>query len=440
MRTPLRTVLAARANLRCEQMPDTDNTAAGQIPRTPQGAALSCAGWQQEGVLRMLLNALDVAEKPRELILSGAAGKAAADASSLQAIVAALRRLASNEALVIRSGRLDGDGVTHASLASPLVAATPTGSGEMLGDWLYAGTQTALPVLDEIYGDAAQRHFGGTLAGRLIIGGGMGGFGGAQALAAGLHGAAFLGIDVDAERIKRRVKTGYCEVMVNHLDEALRMLKNAVRQGKAASVGLIGNCAEVFPELAARGVVPDLLTDYTPGPHSAAHTQGTGDLARQGTRVIPLTLWPLTLWSVPAADGWRVATWMALSGERSDIARIDELALKLFPDDARLQRWLPLAAKFVRFQGLPARVTWLKQPQIGELGRAINDLVARHETSAPILLGWHSADAVPGSSSRAAWTWTAPEADPGAAPRPRSAQAIVADGTPDAASRFDSWS
>jgi urocanate hydratase len=437
MRASLRTVLAARVNLRCGQMPDTDNTATGQIPRTPHGAALSCAGWQQEGILRMLLNSLDpqVAEEPQEMLLSGAAGKAAADASSLLAIVAALRRLANNEELVIRSGKPDGDGVTHASLPSPLVAATHAGSGEMLGNWLYAGAQTALPVLDEIYGDAAQHHFGGTLAGKLVVGGGLGGAGGAQPLAAMLHGAAFLGIDVDAERIKRRLKTGYCEVMVNHLDEALRVLKNAVRQRKAASVGLIGNCAEVFPELAARGVVPDLLTDYTPGLHSSAHTQGIYDLERLGTRVLPRALWNL-----PSQDGWRLATWLALSDERSDIARVDKLALSLFPNDERTRRWLPLAAEFVRFQGLPARVIWLKQQQIAELGRAVNDLVARGETLAPILLGWNSADAGPGSSSsRAAWTWTAPETDPGAIQRPLSAQAIVADGTPEAAARFDSW-
>ena len=399
---------------------------------------MTCQAWQQEAIFRMLFNSITpaVAEIPQDLILSGAAGKATASAESAHAMMGTLTRLASDETLHIDSGKVAG--VSRSSASSPRVVATNAEFAERFGDWLYVGTQSALPVLYEIYADAAQRHFSGTLAGKLVVGGGMGGFGGAQPLAAMLHGAAFLGIDVDAERIKRRVKTGYCEVMVNHLDEALRMLKNAVRQRKAASVGLIGNCAELFPELAARGVVPDLLSDYTPGQHTAAHTQGTGDMARLGARVIPLTLWPLTLWSVPAADGWRVATWMALSGERSDIARVDELALKLFPNDARLQRWLPLAAKFVRFQGLPARVTWLKQRQVAELGSAVNGLVARHEMSAPILLGWHSADAG-SSSSRAAWTWSAPEADPGAAQRPRSAQAIVADGTPEAADRFTSW-
>jgi urocanate hydratase len=381
----------------------------------------------------MLLNSIEIAERPQDLLLSGASGRAAADVSSLQAILAALRRLGNDETLSMHSGKLAG--VSHSTPSDPRIVATNGKGDAIFGDWLYAGTQTALPALYEIYADAAQRYFGGTLAGKLVVGGGLGGAGGAQPLAATLHGAAFLGIDVDPERIKRRVKTGYCEVMVNHLDEALRMLKNAVRQRKAASVGLIGDCSELFPELARRGIVPDLLTDYSPGPHSSAHTQGINDLQRLGTRAVPLTLWPE---SVPASDDWRLATWIALSGERSDIARVDQLALNLFDDDERIQRWLSLVAKFVRFQGLPARVAWIKQRHVAQFGQAINDLVARGLTSAPVLLGWHSAEPSP-SPTRAAWSWAAPETRASAPKKPRSAQAVVADGTPDTAEWFASW-
>lgn len=298
----------------------THNPSTYQPVRAPRGAALSCKGWQQEAVLRMLLNSLDpeVAERPQGLVISDTTGKAAADWDSFHSIVALLRQLESNETLAIASGKPAG--VSHSTSHSPRVVAANAPGQEDFGDWLYVGAQTALPVVYELYGAGARRHFGGTLAGKLVVGGGLGGAGGPQPLAASLHGAAFLGIDSDAERIKRCVKTGYCEVMVNNLDEALRMLKNAVRQGKSASIGLIGNCAELFPELARRGVVPDLLTDYTPGSTGAAQAQGKRDLERLGTRVIDSAKAHDLL--LPLFDGgWQVTMWIALSGEPSDITR-----------------------------------------------------------------------------------------------------------------------
>jgi urocanate hydratase len=248
------------------------------------------------------------------------------------------------------------------------------------------------------------------------------------------------------------MKTGYCEVMVNNLDEALRMLKNAVRQRKSVSIGLIGNCAELFPELAQRGVVPDLLTDYTPAEQPAgAQLQGLRDLEKLGTRVIHDAealdyLRPLF------DDGWRLSTWMALSGEPGDIARVDRLALEMFPGDERMQRWLAIAGKYVRFQGLPARVAWLKQRELNQLARAANDLVARGEIGAPILFGRRAAptDLQPPSSGAAAaaalengacWTWVASTSAKNGPPplSGLSAQAIVADGTAHAADRLSLW-
>jgi urocanate hydratase len=402
----------------------------------------------------MLLNSLDpeVAERPQELFISGAAGKAAADWESFHSIVASLRRVGGDESLRVESGRAAG--VTRSTAHSPRVIATNAEGGEDFGNWLYAGTQSALPVLDELYGAAARRHFGGTLAGKLVVGGGMGGAGGAQPLAAALHGAAFLGVDADAERIKRRVKGGYCEVLVTSLDEALRMLKNAVRQRKSASVGLLGNCAELFPELARRGVVPDLLTDYTPATppfggyilaasqsaqeSAAAQLQGRRELEKLGTRVMDAVkaqeyLQPLL------GEGWRLTTWLALSGERGDIARLDRLTLERFPRDERIQRWLAITSKYIRFQGLPARVSWLKRRDLGEFARAVNDLVARGEISAPVLLGCHDTASAPISEHGACWTWSSSAASAQTSLHAASAQAFVADGTADAAARLSRW-
>jgi urocanate hydratase len=236
--------------------------------------------------MRMLMNSVDpgVAERPEQLIPSGGIGKMARDAQAFDAIVNALRTLEDDETLLIRSGQPVAILQTHNEAARVLVinssvspagrerdkhstetpTANPADTVRFAGDWMFTGTSSALPEAYQTFRAAARKHFGGSLAGRLVVSGGMGGMGGAQPLAATLLGGAFLGIDVDAQRIKRRVKAGYCEVMVNDLDEALRILKNAVRKREPASVGVIGNAAEIIPELASRGVLPDLLTDQTP--------------------------------------------------------------------------------------------------------------------------------------------------------------------------------
>jgi urocanate hydratase len=433
---------------------------------------LSCRGWPQEAALRLLLNSLDpdVAERPEDLILSGAAGKAAADWDSFHAIVESLQRLASDQTLCIESGRL-----VDLSPAEPFSPRVLSGSatGDKSGDWLCAGTQTELPTLFEVYAAVARSQADQTLAGKLVLGAGMGGAGGAQGLAAALHGAAFLGIDADAEQIKRRVKSGYCEMMVNHLDEALRMLKNAVRQRKSVSVGLLGNCVDIFPELARRGIVPDVLADYTPAethlggyipagfsPADAEAARranpsdyqrrvqqsiaiqhaGRRDLEKMGTRTIASTDVSCIL-QLLFDGGWRLVTWMALSGKPNDIARLDRLALEMFPENERVQYWLSTTAKYVRFQGLPARVAWLKQSDLGPLSRAANNLVARNELSAPVLFGcrWPAAAAHTASSGKGAcWVWRSPVTKP-LIPNQSSAQAAVADGSTDAAERLSLW-
>src|ERR1700676_4272058 len=253
--------------------------------RAARGTQISCKGWQQEAALRMLMNNLDpeVAEKPDELVVYGGTGKAARNWQCFHAIVRSLKDLATDETLLVQSGKPVGVFRTHEYAPrvllcnSNLVGHWNTWErfnaldraglmmyGQMTaGSWIYIGTQGILQGTYETFAAVAAKHFSGSFAGKLVVTGGMGGMGGAQPLAATMNGSAFLGIDVDPERIKRRVKTGYCDVMVTNLDEALRILKNAVRKREAVSVGLVGNCADVIPELARRGVVPDVLTDQT---------------------------------------------------------------------------------------------------------------------------------------------------------------------------------
>src|ERR1041385_4344491 len=253
--------------------------------RAPRGSERTCKGWHQEAALRMLMNNLDpeVAEKPENLIVYGGTGRAARSWEAFEAIVRSLRQLESDETLLVQSGKPVGVFRTHDEAPRVLIANSNlvghwsnaaefnrlerlglTMYGQMTaGSWIYIGSQGIVQGTFETFASAAEKHFGGDLSGKLIVSGGMGGMGGAQPLAATMNGAAFLGIDVDPERIKKRLKTGYIDAMVNSLDEALRILKNAVRKGEATSVGLVGNCADLIPELAKRGVVPDLLTDQT---------------------------------------------------------------------------------------------------------------------------------------------------------------------------------
>jgi urocanate hydratase len=429
--------------------------------KSPRGRQISCKGWQQEAAMRMLMNNLDpeVAEKPDDLVVYGGTGKAARNWECFHAIVRSLKELAADETLLVQSGKPVAVFRTHEYAPRVLLCNSNLVGhwnnwerfneldraglmmyGQMTaGSWIYIGTQGILQGTYETFAAVAAKHFSGDLAGKLVVTGGMGGMGGAQPLAATMNGAAFLGIDVDPERIKRRVKTGYCDVMVTNLEEALRILKNAVRKREATSVGLVGNCADVIPELARRGVVPDVLTDqtsahdplngYVPNGMSleaafqlrrenpadykkrsmaamADHVQGMLDLQTLGAITfdygnnirtfafeqglknaydfpgfVPAYIRPLF------CEGKGPFRWAALSGEASDIARTDQLVLEMFPGDEHLSRWIKLAQKRVRFQGLPSRICWLGYGERDKFGLALNDLVSKGELKAPIVIG-----------------------------------------------------
>jgi urocanate hydratase len=410
--------------------------------------------------MRMLMNSVDpgVAERPEQLIPSGGIGKMARDAQAFDAIVNALRTLEDDETLLIRSGQPVAILQTHNEAARVLVinssvspagrerdkhstetpTANPADTVRFAGDWMFTGTSSALPEAYQTFRAAARKHFGGSLAGRLVVSGGMGGMGGAQPLAATLLGGAFLGIDVDAQRIKRRVKAGYCEVMVNDLDEALRILKNAVRKREPASVGVIGNAAEIIPELASRGVLPDLLTDQTPADDpldgyiprgltlSQAHALKTQDARAYSERAFDSmaahVLAMLKLKSLGSvvfefgnglraqalrrgvsdarevpdfaseyllpdfAQGGGLLTLVPLSGDDEDLARADALCRELFPGDSELRQWIELAARHPS-QGLPARNAWFRGDEAAKLGAAINASVGRGEMKAPVAMG-----------------------------------------------------
>jgi urocanate hydratase len=399
-----------------------------EIFRAHRGTTLSCKGWQQEGALRLLMNSLDpeVAERPSDLYVSGTTGKVARTDAELHEILAALRQLGDDETLLVGAGA--GPQTLRSSADAPRVVVAG-------GSWAYVGTRGALANAYELLGAAARRHFEGTLAGRLVISGGMGGAGGAMPLAANWHGAAFLGIDPNEERIKRRVKTGYCDLLVNNLDEALRILKNAVRKRETASVGLIGNCAELLPQLARRGVVPDLLTDQTPAddpeeyvpagiapeealdlrhldPASyrarvqesiAAHVRGMLDLQKLGAIVFEYgngireqarahgvaqaydIADGVTEYLQPLLDRGRAPLlWAALSGDPADIARIDRLVRELFPKDQGLHEWLSWGESLGRFLGLPARAAWLPREGHAAFCVALNYLISRSEILATV--------------------------------------------------------
>ncbi len=429
--------------------------------KAPRGTTLSCKGWHQEAALRMLMNNLDpeVAERPEELIVYGGTGKAARSWECFHALVRSLRELENDETLLVQSGKPVGIFQTHEWAPRVLIAnANLVGHwsnwehfreleraglmmyGQMTaGSWIYIGTQGIVQGTFETFAAAGERHFAGDLRGKLIASGGLGGMGGAQPLAATMNGACFLGVEVDPERIKRRVRTGYCDIMVNDLDEALRILKEALRKQDAVSVGLVGNCADVIPALAERGVVPDLLTDQTSAHDPlngyipagltveqaaelrrrnpddylkrsmdsiARHVEGMLRLQRLGAvtfdygnniRTMAFNHGIAEAYAFPGfvpayvrpmfCEGRGPFRWAALSGEPADIHRTDKLVLDLFPKDHVLARWIPLAQQRVKFQGLPARICWLGYGERAEFGLALNDLVRRGELKAPIVIG-----------------------------------------------------
>ncbi len=429
--------------------------------RAPRGAEMSCRGWEQEAALRMLMNNLDpeVAERPDDLVVYGGTGRAARSWEAFDAIVRTLRTLDDDETLLVQSGKPVAVFRTHTEAPRVLIANANlvgrwatwdefrrlerlglTMYGQMTaGSWIYIGSQGIVQGTYETFGAVAQRHFGGTLQGRLVVTAGLGGMGGAQPLAATMHGAAVLGIEVDATRIAKRLATGYCDRATSSLDEALTWLGEAQERRTGLSVALEANAADIIPEFVARGIVPDVLTDqtsahdmlvgYIPAGMSLAdaavlrESDPAGYIARATASVVDHVRGMRTLQDCGAItfdygnnirtvafdagvdDAFRIPgfvpeyirplfcegkgpfRWVALSGDPADIHRTDDLVLELFPHDAHLRRWITLARERIAFQGLPARICWLGQGERARFALALNDLVARGEVSAPIVIG-----------------------------------------------------
>jgi urocanate hydratase len=430
--------------------------------RAPRGQTLNARSWQTEAPLRMLLNNLDreVAEKPEELIVYGGSGKAARNHEALKALVRSLLVLGEDETLLVQSGKPVGVFRTHPGAPRVLIAnalLVPrwatwdefrrlealglTMFGQMTaGSWIYIGTQGILQGTYQTFAAAGEEHFGSAeLAGKTVLTAGLGGMGGAQPLAATMTGAAILCVEVDPERIRRRLETRYLDEASESLDEALARIRAAATEGRALSVGLLGNAAEVVPELARRGEHFDLVTDqtaahdplngYIPVGLSVAaaaalresdsdeylrrasesiarHVEGLLEFVRAGSYVfdygnnlrgealeagvenafaypgfVPAYIRPLF------CRGIGPFRWAVLSGDPNDIAVIDGALRDLFPDDLLLQRWLELAPELVAFQGLPARICWLGYGDRAKAGLAINDLVRSGRVSAPVVIG-----------------------------------------------------
>ncbi|MFW6331598.1 MAG: urocanate hydratase [Gemmatimonadota bacterium] len=431
--------------------------------RAPRGSEISCKSWQQEAALRMLMNNLDpeVAERPQDLVVYGGTGRAARSWEAFDAIVATLRELENDETLLVQSGKPVGVFRTHEHAPRVLIANSNLVGrwatwehfrelerqglimfGQMTaGSWIYIGTQGILQGTYETFGALARQEYGegASLKGKWVLTGGMGGMGGAQPLAATMSEGSILVVEVDPQRIQRRLDTGYCDRMTEDLDEALEWVTTAASSGEALSVGLVGNCAEVLPEIVERGVVPDVLTDqtsahdelngYIPAGLSLeaadalrgsdpdeyirrsmasmrTHCEAMVDLMRRGAITfdygnnlrgqaqdagyedafafpgfVPAYVRPLF------CEGKGPFRWAALSGDPKDIARTDDLVLELFPEDQHLRRWIERARQKVHFQGLPSRICWLGYGERARFGCALNDLVASGEISAPIVIG-----------------------------------------------------
>mgnify|MGYP001302775682 FL=1 len=436
----------------------------GAGPRTvraPRGNEITCKGWTQEAALRMLMNNLDpdVAERPDDLIVYGGTGKAARSWDAFDAIVRTLRSLENDETLLVQSGKPVGVFRTHEHAPRILIANSNLVGrwatwdhfhelerrglmmyGQMTaGSWIYIGTQGILQGTYETFGIMARRHFGGSLSGRWVLTGGMGGMGGAQPLAATMNGASVLCVEVDADRIQRRLDTGYCDRMTGNLDEALVWVQGAAMSGDAISVGLVGNCAEILPELVERGVTPDLVTDQTSAhdplngyvPAGLSLEDAAALRASDPDEYVSRSMASMRVHCeaivamqtggavavdygnnlrgyaqdagyedafaypgfVPAyirdlfCEGKGPFRWVALSGDPKDIHRTDDLILEMFPEDEHLCRWIRLAHEKVKFQGLPSRICWLGQGARARFGLAMNELVASGEITAPIVIG-----------------------------------------------------
>ncbi len=427
----------------------------------PHGTKLHTKGWIQEAAMRMLMNNLDpeVAEKPDELIIYGGSGKAARNWESYDAIIASLKSLEDDETLLVQSGKPVGIFKTHKDAPRVLIsnamlvpdwanwdefrrleALGLTMYGQMTaGSWIYIGTQGILQGTYETFAECARQNFGGSLSGKFLLTAGIGGMGGAQPLAATMNGAAFLGIEVDRERLQKRIDTGYLDVIANDLDHALELIEEAKANKEALSVGLVGNAGEVLPEILRRNVIPDVLTDQTSAHDTlngyvpmgmtleeafklreenpqeyirkakatiVEHVKAMLEFQKRGAITfdygnnirgeakengvdkafdipgfVPEFIRPLF------NDGKGPFRWAALSGDPNDIYETDKAVIETFPEDEALVRWIKLAQKKVHFQGLPSRICWLGYGDRAKMGKIFNDLVASGKVSAPIVIG-----------------------------------------------------
>jgi urocanate hydratase len=432
-----------------------------RVIRAATGTTLSARSWLTEAPLRMLMNNLDpsVAEKPEELVVYGGIGRAARDWKSFDTIVSVLKRLKEDQTLLIQSGKPVGVFETHADAPRVLIAnsnlvgrwATLDHFNELdrkglmmfgqmtAGSWIYIGSQGIVQGTYETFVEAGRKHYGGDLAGRWVLTGGLGGMGGAQPLAATMAGASMLAVECRPSRIEKRIETGYLDRSTSNLGEALAMIRDACARREAVSVGLLGNAADVFPELVRRGVKPDLVTDQTSAhdpingylpqdwtleqwdERRAADPKGVEAAAKQSMAVQVRAMLAFNAAGVPTFDygnniramakdagvanafdfpgfvpayirplfcrGKGPFRWVALSGDPEDIYRTDECLMELFADDKPLVAWLRMARERIHFQGLPARICWLGLGDRKRAGLAFNELVAKGIVKAPIVIG-----------------------------------------------------
>jgi urocanate hydratase len=432
-----------------------------RIIHAPRGSERTCKGWHQEAAMRMLMNNLDpdVAENPDQLVVYGGTGRAARSWEAFDTIVRSLRELGNDQTLLVQSGKPVGTFPTHDEAPRVLIANSNlvgqwnnyaefnrlermglTMYGQMTaGSWIYIGSQGIVQGTYETFAAAGRKNFDGSLDGKFVLTGGLGGMGGAQPLAATMNGALFLGVEVDPVRIEKRLKSGYCDEIAWSLDEALKLIDQARKDRKSLSVGLVGNCADVLPEIVKRGVVPDILTDQTSAhdalngyvPHGmslkdalvlrqtnpdeyieramrsmAVHIEAMLALQKKGAvtfdygnniRAQAKKAGVKNAFDIPGfvpeyirplfCEGRGPFRWVPLSGDSEDIARTDKLALELFPENQTLARWMKLAKERIQFQGLPARICWLGYGERAEFGVAMNELVKRGELKAPIVIG-----------------------------------------------------
>ena len=438
-----------------------------RVIRAPRGTTLSCQSWQQEAALRMLMNNLDpeVAERPGDLVVYGGIGRAARNWECFDAIVAALRRLGNDETLLVQSGKPVGVFRTHADAPRVLISNSmlvPHWAtwdhfyeldrkglmmyGQMTaGSWIYIGTQGILQGTYETFAEAARQLFGGSLKGRLVMTAGLGGLGGAQPLAATMNEGVIVAIEVDPHRIQRRLDTEYVDRRCDSLDEAMALARDAQKDGRALSIALLGNAADVLAECVKRGIVPDLLTDQTsahdplngyvpnrmtleqavalrasdPARYQAEarramgeHVQAMLDLMAKGAITfdygnniraeaekagvtnafafpgfVPAYIRPLF------CEGKGPFRWALLSGDPDDLRVTDDAVLRTFPQDEALARWIRLAREKVKSQGLPARICWLGYGERAKMGLVFNDLVRTGAVKAPIVIGRDHLDA-----------------------------------------------